>query len=149
MDDLAHKISQDLVISLKAKDEIATSTLRLLLSDIKNAQIAKGKELSDEEIVDEIGKSAKKRKESIEAYKKGNREDLVEKEEAELKFLEKYLPKQLGEDEIRKIVDEVIAESGANGVADIGKVMGQVMGKLKRQADGGMVSNIVKNKLKS
>ncbi len=149
MNDSIDKISQDLVSSLKAKDEVTTSTLRLLLSEIKNAQIAKGEELSGEEVVDVIGKSAKKRKESIEAYQKGGRSDLVEKEQAELKVLEKYMLEQMGEEEINRIVDKVVSKSGARNTADIGKVMRQIMGKLKGRADGGVVSEIVKKKLAS
>ncbi|OGD89135.1 hypothetical protein A3A54_01205 [Candidatus Curtissbacteria bacterium RIFCSPLOWO2_01_FULL_39_62] len=141
------QLEEDLISSLKAKNEVATSTLRLLISEIKNAQITKRGQLEEKEVGEVIGKSAKKHKESIEAYKKAERADLVEKEEAELKIVEKYLPEQMGEDEIGKVVDEVISTSGASGVADMGKVMGQVMGKLMGQADGNAVSQIVKKKL--
>jgi len=141
------QIEEDLIKSLKAKNTVITSTLRLLISEIKNAQIARGGKLKGEEVDEIVVKSAKKRKESIEAYKKAQRNDLVENEEAELRVLEKYLPEQMGVDEISKIVDEVISANGASSVQDIGKVMGQVMGKLKGQADGSSVSTIVKKKL--
>lgn len=147
MENLLEIIQQDLVSAQKTKDEVAISTLRLLLSEIKNAQIAKGKELTTKEIAGVVQKNAKKHKESIEAYKKAQRSDLVEKEEAELKVLKKYLPEQISKAEIEKVVDEVISASGANGMQDMGKVMGQVMGKLKGQADGGLVSEVVKSKL--
>lgn len=145
MNDLIDKISQDLVSAQKGRDEVAVSTLRMVLADIKNAQIAKGGELVETETVEVIQKSAKRHRESIEAYKKAQRMELVEKEAAELSILEKYLPTPLSEDEIGKIVDEVISAGGNEG--HVGRIMGQVMGKLKGQADGSLVSEIVKKKL--
>lgn len=147
MSDLINKINQDLIGVQKSRDEISTSTLRLLLSDIKNSQIAKGGELTDDEIVAEVVKNAKKRKESIDAFKTAGRGELVEKESAELKVLEKYLPEQLTEEEIEKIVDSVISESGAVETGDFSGVMGQVMAKVKGKADGRFVSETVKKKL--
>lgn len=147
MEDILDKISQDLTDAQKSKDSVAVSTLRLLLSDVKNAQIAKGRELTDEEVINQTQKSAKKRKESIDAFQKAGRDDLVKKETQELEILEKYLPEKMSEDEIDKIVSEVIWESGASGTGDIGKVMGQVMAKISGKADGGLVSEIVKEKL--
>ncbi|OGD86222.1 glutamyl-tRNA amidotransferase, partial [Candidatus Curtissbacteria bacterium RBG_13_35_7] len=123
------------------------STLRLLISDVKNAEIAKGEELTDEETTEVVQKKAKKHKESIEAFKKAQRNELVDKEEAELRVIDKYLPKQMDKQEIEKVVDEVISESGVNSIYDMGKVMGQVMAKLKGKADGNLVSGIVKSKL--
>ena len=147
MASLIEAINQDLVKFQKAKDEIAVSSLRLLISDVKNAQIAKGGELSDAEIVEVIAKKAKRHKESIEAYGKAGRQDLVGKEQAELAVISKYLPKQLTDVEIEKIVDEVLSQTEAANLGDLGKVMGQVMAKVGGQADGGRVSEIVKGKL--
>ena len=147
MNNLIDKISQDLVSAQKGRDEVAVSTLRMLLSDIKNAQIEKGGELSDGQTIEVIQKSAKRHRESIDAYKKGQRGDLVDRETAELKILEEYLPEQLDDNEIARIVDEVILQTDASGLGDTGKVMGQVMGRLKGQADGNVVSLIVKKKL--
>ena len=105
MANILDKINQDLIDAQKSKDTVMVSTLRLLLADVKNAQIEKGSELTDEEIINQIQRGAKKRKESIDAYQKANRSDLVDKETRELGVLQKYLPKQLSQDEIGKIVD--------------------------------------------
>src|SRR3990170_1637094 len=105
MDNLFAKIQQDLVESLKQKNEIKTSTLRLVISEIGNARIAKGGDLTDEDIAQVIAKEAKKRQESIGAFKKGERQDLAEKEEKELSILKTYLPAQIAQDELIKIVD--------------------------------------------
>lgn len=147
MEDILDKIFKDLVAAQKSKDSVTVSTLRLLLSDIKNAQIAKGGELTNEQVINQIQKSAKKRKESIDAYNKAGRSDLVESETQELEVLEKYLSEKMSKDEIGKIVSEVISEFGASGPGEIGKVMGQVMAKVSGRADGGLVSEIVKEKL--
>ncbi len=146
---LLEKISQDLVDAQKSRDEVTVSTLRLLIADVKNAQIAKGGELSDDEVLDQIQKSAKKRRESIDAYQKAQRDDLVSKEKAEFEVLAKYLPQQMSEEEIAKIVDEVVGKVGASTASDMGRVMGEVMAKVKGKADGNIVSQIVKSKLSS
>ena len=147
MASLIETINQGLVKSQKNKDETTVSALRLLLSEIHNAKIAKGGELTDEETIKISFKKAKQHKESIDAYEKGGRPDLVAKEKAELAVISKYLPKQLADSEIEKIVDEVIAQNGAVSAADFGKVIGQVMGRVSSQADGSRVSEIVKKKL--
>lgn len=147
MASLIEVINQDLVRSQKAKNEIAVSSLRLLIADIHNVQIAKGGELSDAETREVIAKKAKRHKESIDAYEKGGRGDLVAKEKAELATVERYLPTQLSEQEISKVVDEVIASNGAKDGADMGKIIGAVMGRVRGQADGAKVSEIVKQRL--
>lgn len=147
MKNLIDQISKDLVLAQKSRDSVAVSALRLILSDIKNAEIAKGDKLTDEEVVAQIQKDAKKHKESIDAFEKGGRADLVEKEKGQLKVLGKYLPSQLSHDQISKIVDEVIAQTGALSSSDLGRVMAQVMGKVGGQSDGSVVSEIVKDKL--
>ena len=144
---LFDKISQDLNTALKQKDTIRVSTLRYLISYLNNARIAKGGDLIDDDITLEIAKDAKRHKESIEAFEKAKREDLVSQESAQLKILEEYLPAQLKDEEIAKIVDETIALLGQVGPGDMAKVMGQVMAKVKDQADGAVVSGIVKEKL--
>jgi len=141
------QLEEDLRNSLKEKNVVATSTLRLLISEIKNARIAKGKELTDEEISSVVQKSAKQHKESIEAFEKANRDELVDREKAELEVLKKYLPEQITGQEVERIVDEVISQTGVSNIKEMGKVMGQVMGKLKGQADGNLVSEIVAKKL--
>ena len=141
------QMEEDLRNSLKNRNGVVTSTLRLLISEIKNARIAKGKDLTEEEITSVVQKSAKQHKESIEAFEKANRDELVDREKAELEVLKKYLPEQITSQEVERIVDEVISQTGAATIVDIGKVMAGVMGKLKGQADGNLVSEIVKTKL--
>lgn len=141
------KIMADMKEAMKAKDMMKVSTLRLLLSEIKNKEIDKRGELTDEEIYAVIQKAVKQRKESIEQYKNAGRADLVEKEEAELKILESYLPEQLSEEELEKIIDEAIKEAGAASIKDLGKVMKIVMPKVKGRADGKIVNQKVREKL--
>lgn len=142
---IAEQINQDLIGAMKAKDEVRVSTLRLLNAAFKNKQIELGHELTDNEAVEVIAKGAKQRRESIDAYQKGGREDLAENEKKELEILSAYLPDQLTNDEIAKVVDEVIVEVGRD--ADFGRVIGQVMAKVKGRADGGAVSAVVRQKL--
>ncbi|HUV43095.1 MAG TPA: GatB/YqeY domain-containing protein [Patescibacteria group bacterium] len=138
------KIQSDLNQALKERKENVVSTLRLLLAEIHNQEIAKQSQLSEEEIVGLIQKEIKQRKESIEAYQKGKRNDLVSKEEEELATLNKYLPQQLSVEELETTVQSVIKEIGASGPGDFGKVMGVVMTKVKGRADGQTVSEAVK-----
>jgi len=148
---LKEKIQSDLIEAQKAKDELRVSTLRLLLSAIKNFAIAKESTSynpTDEEVAGIIQKEIKQRKESIEQFRAGSRDDLVEKETKELKILQNYLPEQLSEDEVRVIVNESIKEVGASSSADLGKVMSVVMPKVKGKADGSLVSHLVNQILK-
>ncbi len=147
MKNLEKKIKEDLVSALKSRNELTSSVLRMLLADIKNRSIEKKSDLDDAEVEAAIKSGVKKRKDSIESYLAGNRPELAEKEEAEIKILKEYLPEQMGENEIVKIVKNVISELGAVSHADFGKVMGVAMGKLKGQADGNTVSKIVKENL--
>jgi len=144
---LIERIQTDLNKFLKDKDKVATSALRLLLSNIHNAQIAKGEVLTDDDVIGEVTKDAKRHRESIEAYQAAARADLVGKETKELAVLEKYLPNQLSVDEIKKIVDYEIKTLGATEIKDMGRVMAHVMANVKGQADGAFVSSIVKEKL--
>jgi len=141
------QINVDLVEAQKKRDEVVVSALRMLLAAVKNAEIAKGSELTDDEVLEQIAKSAKQHRESIDAYEKGGRGDLVEKEKAELGVISKFLPEQMNEEEIARIVDEVISATGAKGAGDLGRVMGQVMAKVKGKADGNVVSGVVRSKL--
>ncbi|SMP17938.1 hypothetical protein SAMN06265339_1570 [Desulfurobacterium pacificum] len=146
---LKEKLLQDMKEAMKAKDKVKLSTIRMINSLIKNAEIEKRGELTDEEIVQLLMKYAKQRRESIEMYEKGGRQDLVEKEKAELAIVESYLPKQLSEEEIRDIVKQAIEETGASSVKDLGKVMKVVMPKVKGKADGSVVNRIVREMLES
>lgn len=144
---LTDQIHQDLKQAQLARNEVKVSTLRLLLSEIKNAEIAKSGELCDEDVVSVVQKEVKKRKEAAEGFRKGGREDQAQREEAELAVLQGYLPDQLSNDQLTKLVEDTINELGATNIQDMGKVMGVVMGKVKGQADGGAVSALVKERL--
>jgi uncharacterized protein len=147
---LKQKLQEDLKQSMLAKDELRTSTLRMLLSAINYFEIQKGGagyEVNDEEVLDVVTKEVKKRNEAIEMYKTGNRQDLVDKETKEAEILKSYLPEQMNEDEIRKIVEETIAQTGATSMQEMGKVMGALMPKVKGKADASLVSSIVREKL--
>ncbi len=143
---LLNQLQQDLKQAQLDRNETRVSTLRLLISEIKNAEISKGGALSDADTLSIVQKETKKRKEAATAFRGGNREESAQKEEAELKVLESYLPKQLTTEELTKVVEETINEVGATSIADMGRVIGAVMGKIKGQADGGTVSNLVKEK---
>ncbi len=144
---MVDKIQVDLKQAQFSRDEVKVSTLRLLLSEIKNAEIAKGESLGDPDIVSIVQKEVKKRKEAAIGFRFGGREEQAKKEEAESLILEGYLPAQLQLEELTKIVESSITELGANSIQDMGKVIGAVMAKVKGQADGGVVSALVKEKL--
>lgn len=140
MEELRNKLKE----AMKSSDEVRVRTLRLLISSIKNAEIEKGRELTEEEFSDIVLKEVKKRKEAIEMYEQGQRKDLADEERRELAILEEFLPKQLSEDEIKKMVVEAIDSVGASGPKDLGKVMSVLMPKLKGKADGKLVNKIVR-----
>lgn len=144
---LLEKISQDLNEALKSRDGTKVSVLRLLISGIHNAKIAKGGELTDEEVLSEVARDAKRHRESIDAYTKGERADLAEKEKGELAILQSYLPEQMSEADVANIVSGAISELGAKDSSDMGRVMGAVMAKVKGKVDGTIVSRIVKERL--
>ncbi len=140
---LLDKINTDLKAAMRAKEEVRLLVLRTLLSSINYAEIAKQKKLDDGGIIEVVGKEIKQRRESIEAYDKGNRPDLSAKEKAELAILQEYMPAQMSREEITAIVEKVIAEVGAKGPGDKGKVMQKLMPQVKGKADGNEVNSIV------
>ncbi len=140
---LKDSIREALKGALKQQQRVEVATLRLLLSEIKNAEIAQQKPADDNKVLDVIAKEAKRRRESIEAFKAGNRSDLVAQEEAELAILMSYLPEQMSRAEIITAAQQVVDAVGANGPNDKGKVMSQLMPQLKGKADGKEVSDIV------
>jgi uncharacterized protein YqeY len=144
---LIDQIHDDLKKSMKAKDGNRVSVLRFLLSSIKYREIEKKDPLDDDEVLAEITSSAKRRRESMEAFAEGGRMDLVEKEESELAILQEYLPEQLSPDEVRGVVQEVVQAVGATGASDFGKVMKELMPRLRGKADGKLVGEIVKEAL--
>jgi hypothetical protein len=149
---LHQKISDNLKEAMKAGQEFEVGVFRFLLASLHNKEIekkGKGLEptLSDDEVIEVLIKEAKKRKESIEAYTKGARSDLAEKEKKELEIIKKYLPEQLGEEEIEKIVKAAIEKTGVKEVKDFGKVMAEAMKELKGKADASVVNEIIKKRL--
>ncbi len=144
---LLDKINEDLKNAMKQKDSIKLSCLRMLKTSIKKEQVEKMKELTDEEIVKVIQSLIKKGKEAIENFRKGNRNDLAEKEEKEVKIFYEYLPKQLSLQEIEKIVREAISEVNATSIKDLGKVMKIAMQKVKGRAQGKDVNEVAKKLL--
>jgi uncharacterized protein YqeY len=140
---LRGKLSDDLRQALRSGDTVRRDTLRLLISSVNNAEIAKQSALTDADILSVISKDVKRHQESIDAFKKGNRADLVAKEEAEMAVLQGYLPEQMSRDEIIAVAREVIAEVEAAGMGDKGKVMQQLMPKLKGKADGKVINDVV------
>ncbi|MEL6181142.1 MAG: GatB/YqeY domain-containing protein [Myxococcota bacterium] len=137
-------LKNDLKTAMRARDKGRTGTLRLLISALKNAQIAQGGELNTQQTIDLLSSEAKRRREAAEAYRKGDRAELAAQEDAELAIIQEYLPKQLTEDEVRAIAAEVIASVQPTSARDMGKVMGQVMPKLKGRFDGKAASGIVR-----
>ncbi|MDI6602821.1 MAG: GatB/YqeY domain-containing protein [Patescibacteria group bacterium] len=164
---LKTKIEKDLKTALKEKREIEVLTLRLLLAaifnkekerryklnkekpDLEEEELEKESQLNDDEIIEVISSEIKKRKEAILEFQKGKREDLVKKEKAEMEVLEKYLPEQLSGEEIKKLARETIEKVGAKEAKDIGRVMAELMPKIKGRADGSLVSKLVKDLLTS
>jgi uncharacterized protein YqeY len=139
---LMTKLQDDLKAAMKDKDKLRISTLRMLISEMKNAQLVERGELSEEKELSVLTSYAKKRRESIKSYEQGGRDDLAANERAELEIVMTYLPEQVGEDEIRAEVEKVVAETGASGPQDMGKVMGPLMARFKGRADGGVVKTI-------
>lgn len=141
---LKEQILEDIKHYMKEKDNIALNAVRMLKSDIKNAEIAAIKELDDECIIKVVASSIKKRKDSAEIYIKNSRQDLADKELAEIKVLEKYLPAQLDDESIKAVINEVIASLDDNMKKNFGVVMKNVMAKVGSSAEGKRVSELIK-----
>ncbi|MDZ7717783.1 MAG: GatB/YqeY domain-containing protein [Balneolaceae bacterium] len=148
---LKKRILDDLKTAMKAKEADKLNVLRSLKAKLLEKEISERKggeaSLSDEQVVEVLMKAAKQRKESIEQFEEGGRDDLVEKEKFELDIIDKYLPEMMDEDEIREEVKEQIDKMGATDMSDMGKVMGALMGRLKGKAEGATISKIVKQEL--
>ncbi len=147
---LKQQLKDELKQSMLAKNTETTSVLRMILSAVGYAEINKGGAgytATDEDVMEVIQKEAKQHKDSIEQFTNAGRTDLVAKEESELALLQKYLPEQLSEDEIKKLVAEAVTQTGASTLQDMGKVMGALMTKVKGKADGGLVSKLVREAL--
>jgi len=140
---LKQKLAEDLKQALKGGDKVRRSVVRLVMAAVKNAEIARQATLDDTDILGIITKEARQRRESIEAFKQGNRQDLVAQEEAELAILQQYLPQQMSRDEIIVEARRVIEEVGALGAGDKKKVMPKLIAQLKGRADGREINTVV------
>ena len=143
------QLQEELKIALKAGEKAKTMGLRNIIGKIKAAQIDKGETLTDEESLKILKTAAKQLKESINQYQKGGRDDLAEKEAFELTLLEKYLPEQLSEEQIRQTVKNIVKNTGVGSMQDMGKIMGATMQELAGSADGKIVQKIVQEELSS
>jgi len=143
---LKEKLQADLIQAIRSRDEVVSGTVRMLLAAITNEEVAgkAAKVLADAEIITVLSREAKKRREAVEAYTQAKRDDLASKEKAEAVVIAKYLPEQLSEDEIKKLIQDVIAETGATGPSGMGLVMKVLQPKIAGKADGGAVSGLVK-----
>jgi uncharacterized protein YqeY len=144
---LKKRIDQDLKAALKNKDSVRLNVLRMMKSEIRYKEIDLGSELSDDEVILVLSSSIKKRKDSIQQFEKGGRDDLVSKERAELDVIHKYMPEQLTEEELSEIISQAIGEVNATGPSDLGKVMKQIMPNVRGKADGKKVNQLVSSRL--
>ena len=148
--ELGKQIVADLTASMKAQDAARTSTLRMVKAAMMNRQIEKGAELDDDEVQKLLRSLVKQRRDSIEQYEKANRQELADKEKAEIAVIERYIPAAASQEEIERVVTTVIAETGATSIKDMGTVMKAAMSHLAgKNADGRVVSDTVKAKLGS
>ncbi len=144
---LREKIDADIKGALKSGDKDKLSALRMLSAALKNKQIDKRRPLTDDEVIETVRSLIKQRKDSIEQFAKGGRQDLVDKETAEITVLEVYLPKQLSREEVEAMVRDAVAQTGAQGPKDMGKVMKALVPLIGGRADNKLVSELVKNAL--
>lgn len=144
---LSQRLEQDMKLALKNKDKTKLSVIRMLRSAIKNAEIERGRPLEEEEVLDVLARELKQRKESLQEFEKAGRSELAEKAKAEIAVVQAYLPTPLSEEELRKLARQVIDEVGASTPADMGKVMKEIIPRVKGRADGKEVSRIVRELL--
>lgn len=144
---IKERISEDMKAAMKQREQLKLDTLRMVASAVKYKEIEKKGDLDDEAMISLLSTQVKQRKEAAELYKKGGRNELAEKEEAEIEILKQYLPEEISGDELTGIIEGIIKEMGASSLADMGKVMKAVMSKVAGRADGSLVSNCVRSKL--
>jgi uncharacterized protein len=149
MSALKERLRADLTTAMKARDKVRSSTLRMSLTAVTNAEVsgAEARELTDAEVLEVLDKEAKKRREAAEAYDEAGRSDLAAKERTEGEIIAEYLPAQLSDDELAEIVQTAIAETGASGMKDMGAVMKVVQPQVKGRAEGGRVAAVVRSQL--
>lgn len=145
---IVEKLQADMKTALKNKETERLGVIRMVRAAIKDAEIAKKEALSEEEVLQVISKAVKQRKDSANEYEKAGRQDLADKERKEIEILSTYLPEQLTEEELRKVVEETIQELGATSKKEMGKVMGAILPKVKGKADGKEVNRLVQEYLK-
>lgn len=144
---LRSRLEEDMKAAMRARDNETRDAIRYVLSAVKNAEIEKRSELTDEEEMKLLRSQVKQRQDSIEQFRNGGRDDLAEKEESQVRILEKYLPQQMSDEELEAFVREGIAESGAEGPKDMGKVMGMLNARAEGRVDGRRLSTAVRNAL--
>ena len=144
---LQERLSEDLKDAMRQKDEIRRSTIRFVRAAIHNQEIDKGDALNDDEIIGVLSRMVRQHQESISEFKKADRQDLVGKEEAELRIVREYMPEQIPEEKLADLAREAISQTGASGPGDFGKVMGLLMPQLRGRADGAQVSSVVRQLL--
>lgn len=147
--DLVKELDKDIIEAMKAKDSVRLTTLRGVKGAMKLQSIDHKKEINDELLIEVVSKEIKTRNESIKEFEKGARQDLIDKTQAEIEILNKYLPEQLTQEEIIEIIDQVFAEVNPTGIKEMGKVMGMVTPKVKGKADMGVVSSLIRERLNS
>lgn len=145
---LKDKLMEDLKSAMRNKDKLRKDTITMVRAAIKQKEVDDKVELNDQDVIDILTKQLKEKKHSIEEFKKGDRQDLIEQTNKEIDVLLDYLPKQLGEDELRQIIQETMDENNINSVKDMGTLMKNIMPKIKGRADGNTVSKIAKELLK-
>ncbi|EPY08866.1 aspartyl-tRNA amidotransferase [Paenibacillus sp. E194] len=141
--DLSQRLNEDMKQAMKSQDKFKLSTIRMVRSAIKNVEIDERRTLNDDEVLEILGREIKQRKDALHEFEKAGRGDLADGVRAEIDILTPYLPAQLSEEEIKVIVQETIQETGASSKADMGKVMGALMPKVKGRADGKLVNSVV------
>lgn len=144
---LVDRLNQDMKLAMKNKDKLKLSVIRMVKSAIKNAEINQGTPLTDEQVLAVVTCELKQRRDSLQEFEKAGREDLAAPTRDEINILLEYMPEQMGEDEIRRLVSEAIQQVSAQSKKDIGKVMGVLMPKVKGRADGALVNKIVQEML--
>lgn len=144
---MKERINKDFITAMKNKEKEKLAVIKMVRGAIQLEELNKKKELTDDEVVSIIAKQIKTRKESIVEFEKGNRQDLIEKTKEEIKILEEYMPEQMGEEEVNKVIDEVFAQLNPTGPSDMGKIMGAISPILKGKADLGLVNKLIREKL--
>jgi uncharacterized protein YqeY len=137
-------LRNELKAAMRARDKVKTGTLRMILASIKNETIAKGADLQKDDYVTLLTREAKKRREASDLFRKGGRDEMADGEDAELAIIQAYLPKAMDEAEVREIIRDLIRQTGATGMSDLGKIMGPLMGKIRGRFDGKRASAMVR-----